>query len=231
MNPIEACLRDHVTVCRDLIAAREPSLGVETLDRHWRMLRDRFGGNGYKRIAARAHALVREVFGGADAPPLANARIDPWYVVEADMLAERLATECRANGDRPSRDPAWRATLNERYAAMIERHIKRLEARAARRRPPAPAAEPPKLEELVTAAVTRALDARIPMRQGPSGGAIPVMRYMSVWRASEVYEPGDVVTHKGTIWHCGLHTTSKPGTDHTWQMMAKTLKAPEGATE
>jgi hypothetical protein len=141
-NAIESLLRDHVSMCRDLIAEREPQVHLTTLGRHWKVLADRFGHNGVVRIGARAQALVREIFGGAPAPALANARIDPWYVVEADILAERLAAEYRAAGDRPSSDPAWRDKLNTRYATLLDRHRERLEQRA-QPNAPAPAPEPP----------------------------------------------------------------------------------------
>lgn len=52
--------------------------------------------------------------------------------------------------------------------------------------------------------------------------SIPVMRYMAVWRQDKSYEPGDVVTHDGTQWHCGVATKTKPGTSGDWQLMAKT---------
>lgn len=58
------------------------------------------------------------------------------------------------------------------------------------------------------------------VRMGP-GGPLPAMHYLAVWKEGDSYVPGDVVTFRGTTWHCGLPTRSKPGTDHTWQMMAK----------
>jgi hypothetical protein len=142
---IESLLRDHVRLCRDLVAEREPQVRLATIERHWRVLADRFGQHGLERIVARAQALVREIVGGAPAPALANARIDPWYVVEADILAERLAAEYRAAGDRPSADPAWRDKLNTRYATLVDRHFERLEARAAARVAPTPS---PNLEDV-----------------------------------------------------------------------------------
>jgi hypothetical protein len=141
-NPIEIFLRDHITVVRDLIAEREPSLGVETIARRWTALRDHFGENGANRIHDRARALVRQLFGGDDAPPLPNYKIDGYAAVEADLCAEKILAECRRAGVRPSRDPAWRSTLNQRFAAMFDRYTKQLEARAARLRAPAPAPSP-----------------------------------------------------------------------------------------
>ncbi len=74
---------------------------------------------------------------------------------------------------------------------------------------------------LVVARNAKAVEGRaVPaVRMGP-GGPLPAMHYLGVWKDG-AYVPGDVVTHRGTSWHCGLPTTSKPGSDHTWQMMAK----------
>lgn len=58
------------------------------------------------------------------------------------------------------------------------------------------------------------------VRMGP-GGPLPAMHYLSIWKDGGSYVPGDVVTYRGTSWHCGLPTTSKPGTNHDWQMMGK----------
>jgi hypothetical protein len=45
--------------------------------------------------------------------------------------------------------------------------------------------------------------------------------YQGVFEAGAVYEPGDVVTHGGTLWHCWERTTDRPGTK-SWQLMVKT---------
>jgi len=143
VNPIEIFLRDHVQMCRDVMAEREPPIGeLVAMVRHWKALADRFGENGFTRIHDRARALVRQLFGGDDAPPLPNYQIDGYAAVEADLVAEKLVAEYRRAGEARSRDPEWRATLNARFTAMFDRYTKQLEARAARLRAPAPAPSP-----------------------------------------------------------------------------------------
>jgi hypothetical protein len=332
-NPIEEFFRDHVELCRALLAEHEPRKGIGNLARHLRELEKHFGETGFARIHARSRALIRQLFGGDDAPALPRYQIDGYAAVEADLVAEKLVAEYRGAGVRPSKDPAWRDTLNTRHAALCDGYRKQLEQRAqpkapapapstderefvralleyemamaarwqspvaaddvarlgaiafppgteqarlaiehvvryaaaaalglplapnpvrdlevdreltpetatairqyaesiaadiVKRQTKAPAPNPalPNLEATVAAAVARALDERhVQVREGP-GGVLPPMVYRAVWQASEVYEPGDAVTHKGQLWHAGLHTTAMPGTDHSWQLMHKAL--------
>ncbi len=62
-----------------------------------------------------------------------------------------------------------------------------------------------------------ALEAR--EQRSVSGG---VMRYAGVYTAGAAYEPGEIVTHSGTVWYCHEATTNRPGASEAWQMMAKT---------
>jgi hypothetical protein len=54
------------------------------------------------------------------------------------------------------------------------------------------------------------------------------MRYCGVWKEGREYTPGQTVTRNGTLFHCGLFTSAKPGESHDWQMIHKILdrKAP-----
>jgi hypothetical protein len=66
-----------------------------------------------------------------------------------------------------------------------------------------------------------ALQGRAASVQARSEPELPVMRYTGVWKSDREYRPGEVATHAGTIWHCGIPTRTKPGTSPDWQMMAK----------
>lgn len=50
---------------------------------------------------------------------------------------------------------------------------------------------------------------------------IGMMVYRGVFDGARAYEIGDTVTWAGSLWVAKADTTSKPGTDHTWQLSAK----------
>lgn len=46
--------------------------------------------------------------------------------------------------------------------------------------------------------------------------------YCGVWRGSEEYRRGSVVTDRGTLWHCDADgTKDRPGTSDAWTLMVK----------
>ena len=47
------------------------------------------------------------------------------------------------------------------------------------------------------------------------------LRYLGTHDPGEVYEPGDGVTHGGSLWVARARTSSKPGTDDTWTLAIK----------
>lgn len=47
--------------------------------------------------------------------------------------------------------------------------------------------------------------------------------YRGIWTQGE-YKQGDIVTDRGTIWHCECDTESRPGADGSWRMMVKNQK-------
>jgi hypothetical protein len=51
----------------------------------------------------------------------------------------------------------------------------------------------------------------------------PGLRFAGVWEAGTAYEPGAVVTCKGSSWHCNVATTSsRPGDGGpAWTLMVK----------
>lgn len=52
--------------------------------------------------------------------------------------------------------------------------------------------------------------------------AIPFLRHAGVYREGAAYEPGDVVTWAGSMWHCFEATTTKPGDGaKAWQLIVK----------
>jgi hypothetical protein len=49
------------------------------------------------------------------------------------------------------------------------------------------------------------------------------LRYAGTWSGSSVtYAKGDLVTHKGQLWHATRETANKPGESDSWQMMTRT---------
>jgi collagen type III alpha len=48
----------------------------------------------------------------------------------------------------------------------------------------------------------------------------PTTIYRNVYRDGEQYEPGDMVTWAGSLWHCDVATKDKPGTE-SWTLAAK----------
>jgi hypothetical protein len=50
--------------------------------------------------------------------------------------------------------------------------------------------------------------------------AVPVLRFMGVWKAME-YQQRTVVTDHGSWWHAECATKSRPGTDNTWKLAIK----------
>jgi hypothetical protein len=218
-DAIEEYLKDRLELTRALVDGRESPVSVDQIARHLGVLDREYGKDGTDQIHARSITMIGQIFGDDAAPALAQMTIHGLTAVHADILAEQLVESARRRGIRPSRNPTWRDDCNRAWQSMFEARIQELEARAT---PTPPAA--PQLDALVEAAVERAIGARIQVREGPSGLPLPAMHYLAVWKAGVSYLPGDVVTHAGTSWHCGLHTKSKPGTDHTWQMMGKSPK-------
>jgi hypothetical protein len=48
------------------------------------------------------------------------------------------------------------------------------------------------------------------------------LRYAGTWSGSSVtYAKGDLVTHKGQLWHATRETANKPGTSDSWQLMTR----------
>jgi hypothetical protein len=72
------------------------------------------------------------------------------------------------------------------------------------------------------------LEAVVPRHDGTESRSvvdIPVeigMRYREVWLESGDYRPGDVVTHKGSMWIAKTNTAGEPGSDITgWTLAVK----------
>jgi len=47
------------------------------------------------------------------------------------------------------------------------------------------------------------------------------LRYLGTHDPGEVYEPGDGVTHGGSLWVARSRTSAKPGTDGSWTLAVK----------
>jgi hypothetical protein len=47
------------------------------------------------------------------------------------------------------------------------------------------------------------------------------LRYLGIWCEGNQYQPGNMITHAGSLWHCEQKTTSKPGADSSWRMCVK----------
>jgi hypothetical protein len=201
---------------------------------------DLCGEEGAERVGNRAAAAMREIYGGDAPPPFANYDRDPWYVVEADMLAEQFVAESRSRGVGRSSDPDWCEKLNVEANRRIDEHYDRLEKRAAPKKrvaPPAPAPtpEPAQLEELVGAAVEKALatraqtlvqtdDLRAVTRSAllDMGCEVLADAHQGVWQQRE-YRRGQTVTYNGCWWLAVETTRHEPGSaGHLhWRLLAK----------
>jgi hypothetical protein len=141
-DPIEPYLRDHLAMAGDLLAGRDPRVGVNVIvERHWLALMDRYGEDALCRIVERAAQLVREVYGDGTGPTL-----DPLLVAEADAIAKKIAAECRSRGLQRANAPDWRIKreeINSRFDALLDGHFKHLKQRAAKPRQVHAASPPP----------------------------------------------------------------------------------------
>lgn len=66
----------------------------------------------------------------------------------------------------------------------------------------------------------------------------PIPTYKGVFDREADYQAGDMVTHKGSVWHCNAAVAGEaPGASSTWTLAVKCgrdgkdLRAPEGAAE
>jgi hypothetical protein len=46
--------------------------------------------------------------------------------------------------------------------------------------------------------------------------AWPALIYRGVWRDEQAYVPGDTCTYDGSLWHCNVPTTERPGLSPDW---------------
>jgi hypothetical protein len=50
----------------------------------------------------------------------------------------------------------------------------------------------------------------------------PHVKYLGVWKAGAMYEPGDAATHGGSLWICKAATRGEPGKDFPgWTLAVK----------
>lgn len=47
------------------------------------------------------------------------------------------------------------------------------------------------------------------------------VKFAGVYQTSSDYVRGDLVTHKGALWHCNRPTTERPGDGGDWQLAVK----------
>ncbi len=58
---------------------------------------------------------------------------------------------------------------------------------------------------------------------------IPLVIYLGIFKASEEYQQGDMVTHDGSVWHCNAEKTSSiPGKSEDWQLAVKSVRGKDG---
>ena len=85
------------------------------------------------------------------------------------------------------------------------------------------------LRERVAVLETRPLLPGPPGQDGAPGPAgtdgaagLPGLAFRGVYLEGQVYEPGELVTHAGSSWHCNTPTTTKPGDgSKAWTLMVK----------
>jgi hypothetical protein len=73
------------------------------------------------------------------------------------------------------------------------------------------AAEAP-LQEKITALEKRIVE----LEQRPVG-----LKYVGTFQDGKRYEPGQMVTSSGSLWHCNASTMLRPGTATSWTLCAK----------
>lgn len=180
-----------------------------------------YGRAAAANIYKRGSQLVGQVFGGNPAPPLATLQGNGLAAVDADIFCEQLVEECRRNGIYKVSDPNWRSKVNARLSALTKRRIAELEKRGAVK--PKPAAPQPNIEQLVSTAVERALDARA--AKVPSG-EVPPSRYLGIWEEGRSYRWADEVTFDGSRWWAKWDTDRKPGDgeQNGWQLTHKSFR-------
>jgi hypothetical protein len=47
------------------------------------------------------------------------------------------------------------------------------------------------------------------------------MKYCGVWRSGVEFQPGDLVTYGGSMWHAAAKTQNKPGTSDDWVLCVR----------
>lgn len=50
---------------------------------------------------------------------------------------------------------------------------------------------------------------------------LPIPLYMGVFELGKSYEPGDMITFGGNVWHCDEATSEKPETTRAWKLAVK----------
>jgi hypothetical protein len=50
---------------------------------------------------------------------------------------------------------------------------------------------------------------------------LPIPEYLGVYQEGKSYEPGDMTTFGGGLWHCNEPTQDKPGTSESWTLAVK----------
>jgi hypothetical protein len=73
-----------------------------------------------------------------------------------------------------------------------------------------------KFEERVTLPLLKRIEE---LEAAPS---VPPIKYVGVWKASDEYKPGNVVTHSGSMWHANIVTKGvKPGDGNMFTLCVK----------
>lgn len=55
-----------------------------------------------------------------------------------------------------------------------------------------------------------------------AGGAKSLIdAYRGTYKDGEQYQRGQLITHQGSLWFCGMDTNSRPGTGPHWTMAVK----------
>jgi hypothetical protein len=77
--------------------------------------------------------------------------------------------------------------------------------------------ESPKLQAIIDGRVKALVDDRVKALEER-----PMLRYLGVWNESITYEPGNVATHDGSMFHCNTRNKGvRPGDGSVWQLSVK----------
>jgi hypothetical protein len=245
--PVERFLTTHLKIVGSLLNGEDPIAMLPEYHDAMEAVVKTFGEDGAETAMTRAAAAAREVYGNAAPPRLARVT-DGHMALTVCCSAEQVVARFKAKGVRPQTDAGWTDRLNEKFTALLDRHLAEQEQVSQRRRAAAAARSPQAgvqaIEDLVAGTVRRELEAREAeaprelwepdlslakkhaaeieeLREQVEGLREKSLLYLGTWSSSHTYHAGASVTHDGSLWVCRAQTKDRPGRSDAWQLAVK----------